>query len=323
MHAFIKCLDSPSGFVQRMVATCLSTWEGINIIDFRLICEEYKTAAALSCAISKLYLLFLRTQDYAFNLDFTPSPKILKHLRQLGFGGLVLAHINFILFNEFSPRVLQHLCHCVVENYDTEMVPHYLAAFGHVLRSLPEESEFPMRIPGVGSKFTEGMLNNGFFDMQLKVEGEAIPCHKTFLLQSTGFFELLLKTTMKESGQDLIELHEVEASTVKLLVSLLYSTSVVVPSIDDLLKLIYAANKFQMKHVEEAIAQSFNTLQITIGSWEELWKCSQDLLIKPLEQRVLSWLLGHWMLLDLNPTEFFTREIMKKLVEHMGSFYAH
>ncbi|KAK1159631.1 kelch-like protein 21 [Acipenser oxyrinchus oxyrinchus] len=77
-----------------------------------------------------------------------------------------------------------------------------------------------------------------FFDVTLCAEGREFPCHRTVLAAASNYFKAMFAGTLRESGMDRVELHEVSAAVLGLLVDFCYTGRATVSheNVDPLLK---------------------------------------------------------------------------------------
>ncbi|XP_006641983.2 kelch-like protein 21 [Lepisosteus oculatus] len=90
-----------------------------------------------------------------------------------------------------------------------------------------------------------------FFDVTLRAEGREFPCHRAVLAAASNYFKAMFAGTLRESAMDCVELHEVSAELLGLLLDFCYTGRVTV-SQDNVDLLLKTADLFQFPSVKEA-----------------------------------------------------------------------
>ena len=101
----------------------------------------------------------------------------------------------------------------------------------------------------VSQLYAEGL----FSDVTLCAGNDEIKCHRNILAASSSFFMGMFQTELDESRQSKIPIKEMEASTLRLVLSYIYTGKVEL-SVDNVQNVLSAANLFQMIYLRDGCA---------------------------------------------------------------------
>jgi len=83
-----------------------------------------------------------------------------------------------------------------------------------------------------------------FTDITLKCQDKVLPCHRIILSSSSSVFERMFETNMAEAKSGEVEIEDMSASTLERLLEFTYTGEVT--DMQDVMELLYAADKYQM-----------------------------------------------------------------------------
>lgn len=267
-------------------------------------------------------------------MKFRPEPlqvpvipaEIKKGMADVGFASKehITAHLNYIsIFGVDNFCVLMNVTTHIAKHYDEKFLTNYLLALAITYENLiaTNTRPFPVRIRGLGNEFTQKMLTNGVMcDFTIEVRGEPFTCHKAFFCNSSAFFQALLCCPMKEKCSDKVELRDIDVVTFKQIRDLVYQPYLDIQSVEELVNLVYTANKFQMKELEATLMSVFKAIELTEATWRIVWDCSQDLLSSELESVVLGWLLKSGVWTKELHTQFFDRRTVTLIANMINNY---
>ncbi|MBN3274583.1 KLH21 protein, partial [Polyodon spathula] len=150
-----------------------------------------------------------------------------------------------------------------------------------------------------------------FFDVTLCAEGREFPCHRTVLAATSNYFKAMFAGTLRESGMDRVELHEVSATVLGLLVDFCYTGRATVSheNVDPLLK---GADLFQFPSVKEACC-CFLEQRLDVSNCLELQDFAEAYACRGLAESARRFALRNVVELAKGPD--FERLPLKRLLE--------
>lgn len=150
-----------------------------------------------------------------------------------------------------------------------------------------------------------------FFDVTLCAEGREFPCHRTVLAAASNYFKAMFAGTLRESGMDRVELHEVSAAVLGLLVDFCYTGRATVSheNVDPLLK---GADLFQFPSVKEACC-CFLEQRLDVSNCLELQDFAEAYACRGLAESARRFTLRNIVELAKGPD--FERLPLKRLLE--------
>jgi len=101
------------------------------------------------------------------------------------------------------------------------------------------------------------MLNTKHSDVVLKCKSEKFHCHKAILGARSAVFSRMFDEDWKEATSGLVVIEDVEPNTVELMVEYIY-TGNVTKQVEDLSKLVYIGDKYELKGLVEFCLQKFD-----------------------------------------------------------------
>eukprot|EP00092_Neocalanus_flemingeri_P016325 GFUD01017672.1.p1 GENE.GFUD01017672.1~~GFUD01017672.1.p1 ORF type:complete len:369 (-),score=103.24 GFUD01017672.1:56-1162(-) len=102
------------------------------------------------------------------------------------------------------------------------------------------------------------MLDVKHTDVVLKCKGEKFYCHKSILAKWSTVFSKLFDANIKEGTRDLVVIDDVEPDVVNTMVEFIY-TGDVTKQVEDLAKVVYVADKYQLMGLLDFCFQKFAT----------------------------------------------------------------
>lgn len=91
-------------------------------------------------------------------------------------------------------------------------------------------------------------------DIELVVEGLRIPAHKSVLSACSPYFRAMFSSRYSESNQDSVEIHEVSAAAMELLIEYFYTSEVYITT-GNVQELLSASCMFQVSSLKEACCE--------------------------------------------------------------------
>ncbi|KAJ3586974.1 hypothetical protein NHX12_013365 [Muraenolepis orangiensis] len=153
-----------------------------------------------------------------------------------------------------------------------------------------------------------------FFDVTLCAEGQEFPCHRTVLAAASTYFRAMFAGTLRESAMDRVELHEVSAELLRLLVDFCYTGRVTV-SQDNVELLLKTADLFQFPSVKEACC-AFLEQRLDVSNCLELQDFAEAFACRDLAASARRYVLKNIM--ELAKGTEFERLTWKRLLEFMS-----
>uniref|UniRef100_A0A8C4RZ04 Kelch-like protein 21 n=2 Tax=Erpetoichthys calabaricus TaxID=27687 RepID=A0A8C4RZ04_ERPCA len=153
-----------------------------------------------------------------------------------------------------------------------------------------------------------------FFDVTLSVEGKEFRCHRTVLAAASTYFRAMFAGTLRESAMDRVELHEVSAELLGLLVDFCYTGRVTVSheNVDVLLK---AADLFQFPSVKEACC-AFLEQQLDVSNCLDIQDFAEAYACRGLAESAQRFILKN--IVDLAKGKEFEKLPRKRIFEYLS-----
>ncbi|KAI8512543.1 Kelch-like protein 6 [Branchiostoma belcheri] len=153
---------------------------------------------------------------------------------------------------------------------------------------------------------------NLLVDVILCVSGKEIPCHRNVLAACSGYFRAMFCNGHRESKEHKVDIHQVSASALQLLVDYAYTSRVTITE-DNAVELMEAASFFQVPPVSDACTK-FLSDTISAKNCLEMVKVG-GMLNPTLEAKALSCALKEFTAVNKAP-EFvdLTKDQLIKLV---------
>jgi len=108
-------------------------------------------------------------------------------------------------------------------------------------------------------------------DVDLVIEGEVFKCHKMILVVQSRYFEAMLTNGMRESGQRVIELKQVDKSIWRIVMKFMYEGTLEIDTLADAFTMLEFTRRFMMDLLESAIVKLISRHHIDGGNcWEIL-----------------------------------------------------
>lgn len=152
-----------------------------------------------------------------------------------------------------------------------------------------------------------------FFDMTIAVDGQDFPCHRTVLAAASNYFRAMFAGCLRESQAERVELHEVSAGTLGLLVDFCYTGRVTVTQ-ENVELLLQAADLFQFPSVKEACC-AYLEQQLDVANCLEIQDFAEAYACRGLAESTKRFILAH--IVELAQVKEFERLPKKRIMEYV------
>jgi len=102
------------------------------------------------------------------------------------------------------------------------------------------------------------LLDPKHSDVVLKCQNEQLLCHKAILGTRSAVFERMFDVDMKEATSGVVVIDDVEPDVLKAMVEFIYTGNDVTDLVDDLVKLVYVGDKYELRGLLDFCFQKFN-----------------------------------------------------------------
>jgi len=151
-----------------------------------------------------------------------------------------------------------------------------------------------------------------FVDVTFVAGGIKIPCHRCVIAPQSEYFQILFTNGMKEQNQSLITLHEIEPEIFKKVVAFMYLKKCTFESMDEIIKIAYAANKFQVNELGD-ICRGLLGSSLTQESVVDILQFAVDTYDKELQKSAAHWIARNYCT--------FTDKLKAFVCEHWQFIY--
>ncbi|XP_005994256.1 kelch-like protein 21 [Latimeria chalumnae] len=152
-----------------------------------------------------------------------------------------------------------------------------------------------------------------FFDMTLSVEGRDFPCHRTILASASKYFKAMFAGTLKESFTDRVEIHDVSADILGLLIDFCYTGRVAVTQ-DNVDLLLQAADLFQFHSVKEACCLYLEQ-HLDVSNCLEIQDFAEAFACRSLAENTKCFILNN--IVELAKGKEFEKLSRKRILEYI------
>eukprot|EP00062_Callorhinchus_milii_P016590 gi/632968046/ref/XP_007900314.1/ PREDICTED: kelch-like protein 21 [Callorhinchus milii] len=158
-----------------------------------------------------------------------------------------------------------------------------------------------------------------FFDVTLSVEGRELPCHRTVLAASSTYFKAMFAGELRESSMDRVEIHQVSAEVLGLLVDFSYSGRLTVTE-ENVEVLLKAADLFQFHSVKEACC-SYLQQRLDVDNCLEMQEFAEAYACRGLAEDTKRFILRH--IVELSREEGFESLPRERITEYVSDDRLH
>nr|XP_033777261.1 kelch-like protein 21 isoform X1 [Geotrypetes seraphini] len=153
-----------------------------------------------------------------------------------------------------------------------------------------------------------------FFDMTVSAGGRDFPCHRAVLAAASRYFRAMFAGELRESQAERVELHDVAAPTLALLLDFCYTGRVTVTQ-ENVELLLQAADLLQFPSVKEACC-AYLEQQLDVANCLEIQDFAEAYACRGLAENTKRFILAH--IVELARCKEFEKLPRKRILEYVS-----